>query len=248
MAERAPEEPTGAVGDTGGGVGPVFVNRARAFCPAVTARVCWSVKPVSVRTRTVCVPVSTSTGSDSGAVPTFSPSICISALVGALTSMRPIFFRASARPFSASVRCGYIAARPDWIEGLVDLQVATAFGGPSPVATELIASVLAGGGYRRHLEELRRRLVGARRETADRLAPLGIRPWIAPRGGFFLWCRLPDGLDSADVARRALDDAVVLAPGDVFSVSRSASAYLRFNVAQSRDPRVFSALRHVMTA
>lgn len=152
------------------------------------------------------------------------------------------------KTLSASVRCGYIAARPDWIEGLVDLQVATAFGGPSPVATELIASVLAGGGYRRHLEELRRRLIGARRETTERLAPLGVRPWIAPRGGFFLWCRLPDGLDSADVARRALDDAVVLAPGDVFSVSRTASASLRFNVAQSRDPRVFSALRRAMTA
>jgi DNA-binding transcriptional MocR family regulator len=49
------------------------------------------------------------------------------------------------KTLSASVRCGYIAARPDWIEGLIDLQVATSFGGPSPVATELIASALAGG-------------------------------------------------------------------------------------------------------
>lgn len=47
------------------------------------------------------------------------------------------------KTLSASVRCGYIAARADWIEGIVDLQVATSFGGPSPVATELIASVLA---------------------------------------------------------------------------------------------------------
>ncbi|KAK0358211.1 hypothetical protein LTR94_036368, partial [Friedmanniomyces endolithicus] len=43
------------------------------------------------------------------------------------------------KTLSASVRCGYIAARADWIEGLIDLQVATSFGGPSPVATELIA-------------------------------------------------------------------------------------------------------------
>ena len=45
-----------------------------------------------------------------------------------------------------------------------------------------------------------------------------------PRGGFYLWCRLPDGRDAADVARAALRENVVLAPGNVFSVSQSASA------------------------
>jgi DNA-binding transcriptional MocR family regulator len=150
------------------------------------------------------------------------------------------------KTLSASVRCGYIAARADWIEGLVDLQVATSFGGPSPVATELIAGVLAGGGYRKHIGELRRRLVGARRETADRLEPLGILPWLLPRGGFFLWCRLPDGHDSAAVARAALEEDVVLAPGNVFSVSGTAGAYLRFNVAQSRDPRIMGVMRRAV--
>ena len=38
------------------------------------------------------------------------------------------------KTLSASIRCGYIAARADWIEALTDLQVATSFGGPSPVA------------------------------------------------------------------------------------------------------------------
>ena len=33
------------------------------------------------------------------------------------------------KTLSASVRCGYIAGRADWIEGLIDLQVATSFGG-----------------------------------------------------------------------------------------------------------------------
>src|SRR5690606_17302521 len=108
------------------------------------------------------------------------------------------------KTLSASVRCGYIAARPDWIEGLVDLQVATSFGGPSPVATELIASVLAGGTYRKHMDEVRQRLTRARKEAIDRLKPLGFVPWILPRGGFYLWCRLPDGHDSTAIARRCM--------------------------------------------
>ncbi|MGY4396006.1 DNA-binding transcriptional MocR family regulator [Sphingomonas sp. UYAg733] len=147
------------------------------------------------------------------------------------------------KTLSASVRCGYIAARGDWIEGLVDLQVATSFGGPSPAATELIANVLAGGSYRKHMAGLHRRLARARTETADRLAALGIVPWIMPRGGFYLWCRLPDGQDSADVARYCVERGVVLAPGNVFSVAQSAAPFMRFNVAQSEDQFLFETLR-----
>jgi DNA-binding transcriptional MocR family regulator len=152
------------------------------------------------------------------------------------------------KTLSASIRCGYIAARADWIEGLVDLQVATCFGGPSPVATELIANVLAGGGYRKHMEELRRRLVRARLELTAELEPLGIRPWLMPRGGFYLWCRLPEGQDSAALARMAVEENVVLAPGNVFSVSQTATSFLRFNVAQSGDPRVLAVLRQAMSS
>ncbi len=150
------------------------------------------------------------------------------------------------KTLSASLRCGYIAARPDWIEGLVDLQVATNLGGPSPVATELIAGVLAGGGYRKHMEDVRRRLARARRETAARLEALGIEPWLMPRGGFYLWCRLPAGVDSAALARAALAQNVVLAPGNVFSVSQTASAFMRFNVTQSGGPQAFEVIRQAM--
>lgn len=147
------------------------------------------------------------------------------------------------KTLSASVRCGYIAARADWIEGLIDLQVATSFGGPSPVATELIAHVLAGGSYRKHMAELRQKLARARDRTIVRLAPLGIVPWTIPRGGFYLWCRLPDGLDSADIARSCMDAGVILAPGNVFSVSQTAGPFMRFNIAQSDTDRVEQALK-----
>ena len=150
------------------------------------------------------------------------------------------------KTLSASMRCGYIAARTDWVEGLIDLQVATNFGGPSPIATRLIADVLAGGTYRRHMEEVRRRLANARAEVADRLAALGIVPWIMPRGGFYLWCRLPDGHDSTEIARRCMERGVVLAPGNAFSTSQLAAPFLRFNVAQMGDSRVFSTLGQVM--
>lgn len=136
------------------------------------------------------------------------------------------------KTLSASIRCGYIVARPDWIEGLVDLQVATNFGGPSPVAAELVFGTLSDGSYRKHLTGLRSRLAKRRREIVGQLEGFGIRPWTLPRGGFYLWCRLPDGRDAAEVAKAALRERVVLAPGNVFSVTQSATDLMRFNVAQ----------------
>lgn len=150
------------------------------------------------------------------------------------------------KALSASARCGYIAARADWIEELADLQVATCFGGPSTLATELVAGILAGGSYRKHMEDLRQRLTRARKQAAERLAPLGITPWLMPSGGFHLWCRLPEGYDSGVIARRCMEDGIMLAPGNVFSVSQTAAGFARFNVTQLEDERVFAAIRRAM--
>jgi DNA-binding transcriptional MocR family regulator len=171
------------------------------------------------------------------------PSTRLAALDGLARVVRIGSF---SKTLSASARCGYIAARPDWIEGLVDLQIATNFGGPSPISSEIIAHMLSGGGYRKHMEDLRRRLVRARREAADRLSGLGIVPWLLPRGGFNLWCRLPEGLDSTHVAQTALADGVVLAPGNVFSVSQAAAEFMRFNVAHMQEPRVYQVLAEAL--
>ena len=146
------------------------------------------------------------------------------------------------KTLSASIRCGYIAARPDWIEALIDLQVATNFGAASPVAAELVHSTLSDGSYRKHMDHVRRRLSRYRVQVAASLAALGIEPWLMPRGGFYLWCRLPAGLDAATVARAALRENVVLAPGNVFSPSQSMDGFMRFNVSQMADPRVFEVL------
>lgn len=150
------------------------------------------------------------------------------------------------KTLSASIRCGYIAARRDWIEALVDLQVATNFGGPSPIAAELLFSTLSDGSYRKHMEAVRRRLASARREAATRLEDIGIRPWLMPRGGFYLWCTLPDGRDSADIARAALREDVIVAPGNVFSPSQSRAGFMRFNVSQMTEPRILDVLARSM--
>lgn len=62
----------------------------------------------------------------------------------------------------------------------------------------------------------------------------------------FLWCRLPDGIDSTRLAHLGLRQGLVLAPGNVFSVSRTAGAMMRFNVSQMSDPRLPDRLATLM--
>lgn len=149
------------------------------------------------------------------------------------------------KTLSASVRCGFIAAKPEWIDGLVDLKITTNFG-MGRLSSELVLTLLTDGSYRKHLEELRVRLSRAMEATTGRLASLGITPWLQPQAGLFLWCRLPEGIEAADVARACLADNIVLAPGNVFSQSEEAGSFLRFNVAQSQDPRIFQSLERVL--
>lgn len=138
---------------------------------------------------------------------------------------------------TAALRCGHIAARPEWIEGLADLRAATSMSG-HPLAAETLYAVLTDGSYRRHMEQVRSRLVRCRARTLTRLRDFGIRPWIEPAAGIFVWARLPDGCDAAQLARKAIDDNIVLAPGNVFSPNAMWRDYLRFNVAMSDDDRL----------
>ena len=149
------------------------------------------------------------------------------------------------KTLSASFRCGYIAARPDWIETLTDFRIATGFSS-NRLSEELVLGVLGASGYRRHLEALKVRLAKAMAATIPRLQALGIEPWIVPKAGMLLWCRLPHDLDAADIARHALAENLVLAPGNVFSPSQSAEGCMRFNVAQCTDERVFAVLERAM--
>lgn len=158
---------------------------------------------------------------------------------------RVIHIGSFSKTLSASARCGFIAAKREWIDGLIDLKIATSFGG-GPLSAELVYKVLSDGSYRKHVEVLRSRLSKAMFDVSARLKNLGIVPWLEPSAGMFLWCRLPGEADAADVARAALKRKIVLAPGNAFSLSQSAKNFIRFNVSQTLDTRVFDVLRETL--
>ncbi|GEP09501.1 PLP-dependent aminotransferase family protein [Methylobacterium gnaphalii] len=158
---------------------------------------------------------------------------------------RVIHIGGFSKTLSAAARIGVIAIRSDWVERLVDLKLAVSVGS-GHLSAVLVHRLLTDGGYRHHLETMRNRLADARAVTLRRLAAAGLSVPYVPSAGMFLWARLPDGLDAAEVSRRALRRGVVLAPGNVFSLGQNAADHLRFNPAQCADKRVFDVLEQAM--
>lgn len=158
---------------------------------------------------------------------------------------RVIHVGSFSKTLSAAVRCGFIAACSDWIEELVDLKLATSFGGGA-FSSDLVLRLLTDGAYRRHMSSVRTRLADAMGKVIRQLHTIGIEPVLEPKGGMFLWCKLPGGLDAAQVARNAFAQGVVLAPGQAFSLREEASTFVRFNVAQTLDPIILPAVERAM--
>lgn len=158
---------------------------------------------------------------------------------------RVIHIGSFSKTLSAAARCGFIAARDDWIEGLVDLKIATSYGGGA-FAAELAWRVLKDGAYRKYIDGLHLRLAHAMDVTVRKLKMIGLEPWITPKAGMYVWCALPDGLDAGEIAHKALAHKIILAPGNVFSLSGAACSFLRFNVSQCDDDRIFDTLKLIM--
>jgi DNA-binding transcriptional MocR family regulator len=154
---------------------------------------------------------------------------------------RVILLGSFSKTLSSATRCGYLMARADRVDRLVDLKLATTFVNDD-LSAQLVHRMLADGSYRKHVEGLRRRLAEARDRIARELLAVGITPLVEGEAGLFLWAELPDGFDAVELARAGAAEGIVFAPGNVFSPSQSAGRHLRFNVAHSGHRRIWDFL------
>ena len=151
------------------------------------------------------------------------------------------------KTLSASLRCGYLIAREDWLDALADLRTATTFSGAG-LTQAVIARLLQDGSWQRHARLLRQQLARAMPRAIAMLRTLGLQPWHTPTDGMFVWCRLPRGIDGARLAQTGLQQGLMLAPGNVFSQSQTAGDMMRFNVSQMDDPRLPERLATLIQA
>ncbi|MBI1452342.1 MULTISPECIES: PLP-dependent aminotransferase family protein [Acinetobacter] len=145
------------------------------------------------------------------------------------------------KTLSAAVRCGYIIAQENMIDQLIDLNIATHFN-TSHLNAEIIYQSVMDSSYARHIEWIKKQLQKHMTATVKQLAFLDIHPVSMPKAGIFLWCQLPAHIDAAELSKRCLASGIILAPGNSFSQAKNARQFMRFNVAQCIEKKVYDVL------
>lgn len=123
------------------------------------------------------------------------------------------------KTIATGLRVGWVQAEPGLIERFTRMRFDM---GGSPLLHRLVAGFIESGAYGAHVARLRP-LYARKAEALQR----GLREYAgpcvdfrAPRGGFFLWVRLREGLDAAAVQREALREGAVFPVGSAFFPDR----------------------------
>jgi DNA-binding transcriptional MocR family regulator len=147
------------------------------------------------------------------------------------------------KTLSASLRVGYIAAAQPLADALADLKILTIVS-TSDYIERVIHNLIVNGQYRRHLHRLKGRIEESTVGALRHLERLGLQAFGPPSGGFYLWTVLPAEVDEADLARRAIEQGIFMAPGTVFMPDRiAAGPAIRINVAYAGDQRFLEFLK-----
>ena len=113
------------------------------------------------------------------------------------------------------------------------------------LAQKLIAHYLSNGRYYELLEEFRQSY--ARKQelvcrALDDMKTLGVR-YLRPRGGVYIWCQLPDGIDSKEFIREAYQNGLALLPGYVFYPFKNGGRnHIRLNYSFESEERLVEGL------
>jgi 2-aminoadipate transaminase len=130
---------------------------------------------------------------------------------------------------AAGVRLGWLIA-PEPV--LAKMAVSKIDGGTSAFTSRAVAEYLQA-----HLDARMATLLGVYRAKRDAMLEAlaehlsGIATWSRPRGGLFIWVRLPEGIDATQLLEAAHAEGVTYLPGTNFSTTGQGTNYLRLSFA-----------------
>jgi DNA-binding transcriptional MocR family regulator len=130
-----------------------------------------------------------------------------------------IYCSSFSKTVAPGYRIGWVAAGR-YLQRILDAKAALTLCG-SALPQAAFAEFLASGGYDGHLRRIRRVFasnIDQMTRAIDKSFPAGTRV-SRPAGGFVLWLELPQGTKTRPLFRRALDQGICFAPGEVFSAS-----------------------------
>ena len=157
-----------------------------------------------------------------------------------------VYLGTFSKTFAAGVRVGWAAAPPAIRDKLV-LAAESAVLCHSSFAQLTVREYLATQPWREQIKDFRELYRERRDATLDaleRLMPTGCR-WTNPAGGFYIWLRMPDGIDAKAMLPRAISARVAYVPGTGFYADGSGSQFARLCYAFPPPDRIREGVRRL---
>ena len=147
-----------------------------------------------------------------------------------------IYVGTFSKTLSAGLRVGYMAGSMARISELCDLKMVTIIAG-SDFLERMLHELISAGHYRRHIGRLRAKVQEACAQARAALETLNVKVHPSIPESYYLWIELPPHVSELEIARRAAEQGIFLAPGCVFYPNRK-GAYqaLRINVGYACSP------------
>jgi 2-aminoadipate transaminase len=157
-----------------------------------------------------------------------------------------VYLGSFSKTFAPGLRVGWALA-PHGIRDKLVLAAESAVLCHSSFAQLMVREYLASQPWRQQIK-LFCELYAERRDTMlEALAasmPPGCR-WTRPAGGFYVWLKLPDGLDSKAMLPRAISGRVAYVPGTGFYADGAGGNYMRLSFCYPEPARIREGVRRL---
>ncbi|HRQ31867.1 MAG TPA: PLP-dependent aminotransferase family protein [Anaerolineales bacterium] len=145
-----------------------------------------------------------------------------------------IYLSTFSKLLAPGLRLGWVVAPPEVIQKLAVTKQAADLHTSS--FNQYVAYEVAKGGFLDEHVKLIRATYKERRdvmiEMMEEMFPSGVT-WRKPHGGMFLWSVLPEGMDSSEMLKRAIERKVAFVPGEPFHPNGGGKNTLRLNFSYS---------------
>lgn len=143
-----------------------------------------------------------------------------------------LYIGSFSKTVAPALRTGWAAGHPALMEAMASVK-RIADGQSSPMNQRLLHRLLDQSPFKwnDHLSLLNREYKTRLKLMLELLKRPGWRGthYVVPKGGMYLWVRLPDGLDSVALLKAALPKGVSFLPGSLCSTGDADRGYIRLN-------------------
>jgi 2-aminoadipate transaminase len=157
-----------------------------------------------------------------------------------------VYLGSFSKTIAAGLRVGWAVAPPGIRDKLV-LAAESAVLCPASFAQLTVREYLATQPWREQIKAFRELYRERRDAMLDALAatmPPG-SGWTKPGGGFFVWLRMPEGIDSKAMLPRAVSSRVAYVPGTGFYADGSGTEYARLSYSLPDPAQITEGVRRL---